>query len=315
MGVGRISTNYAFIRSLRNISDTFVRLDGLRERMNTGKDINRPSDNPTGMQQALTLGSSIRANEQYQKNINSALGRLNLTSTTLTQVEDILIELADIATTAASEITSSAERGGQVKEVELLLEQIVHLANTRHQNKYIFGGTNTVSGARPLSQPFNIQYDSNGYISGVVQNSRGIDTLVYTTILQGVRDSMNISGSVAFQPNGAQQNGDIFDMLVNFRRNLQNNDITALQRTEQNIQNALGQVLQQNTIVGAKINRVEISYDTLNVVNLNETDEKSLVEDSDYAKLLIEYSTAEVMLNASLSATSTLLQNSLINFI
>ena len=74
MSISRISTNYAFIRSLRNISESFIRLNELQEKLNTGKEIIRPSDDPVGMQKVFALGTSIKENERFQENIRADRG-------------------------------------------------------------------------------------------------------------------------------------------------------------------------------------------------------------------------------------------------
>jgi flagellar hook-associated protein 3 FlgL len=315
MSFGRIPTNYAFIRSMQSIRNTYKNMDELREKMNTGKEINRPSDDPTGFQKALSLGGSIRENERYLENIELGVGRLNAASSKLQQVEDILLELTNIVSVAASDAATSAERTGYVQQVDMFLEQIVTLANSQYQGKFLFGGVNTTSGTCPLSLPFNARYGADGFISGVAQNPRGINALVNTTILPGVDGAVNISGAAPFQPNGSGGIGDVFNVLITIRDQLRTSDVTGLNASQQDLQEAISQVTQQDVIIGAKTNILEISKNTLETTIVNETEARSRVEDADYAKLLIEYSTAEMLFNSTLSATATLLQNSLINFI
>lgn len=300
---------------MQSIKDTYKNLDELREKMNTGKEINRPSDDPTGFQKIRSLGGSIRENQRYLENIELGVGRLNAASTKLQQVEDILIDLNSLVAVSASDAATSAERTGYVQQVDMFLEQIVKLANSQYQGKFIFGGVNTTSGTCPLSMPFNMRYDADGFISGVVQNPRGINTLVNTTILPGVQAAVNISGAAPFQPNGAGGLGDIFNVLITIRDQLRSNDVEGLDDSQKLLGDAVAQVTQQDVIIGAKTNILEISKNTLDTTIVNEKEARSRVEDSDYAKLLIEYSTAEMLFNSTLSATSTLLQNSLINFI
>lgn len=315
MSIGRISTNYAFIRSMNTLTDTFKTMDSLREKMNTGKEINRPSDDPLGMHQVFKLGTSLKENVQYQDNIDVAMRRYNTVTATLTSVEDILLEMRELALSLSTDAASSAERSAAANEIEILLEELVQLANTKHQGKFIFGGTNTLSGTASQSAAYNIQYDANGIISSVVPNPRGINNLVYTTILPGTRETLNISGAAPFQPNGSKGSGDIFNAMVSLRSNLLSNDLAAIKQSEVAIASAIEQVTEQNTIIGAKTIRLEISKETLEAAHTNEVEEKSAVEDSDYAALLLKYSTAEVLLNSALSSTASLLQNSLLNFI
>lgn len=316
MGLGRISTNYAFLRSIRTINNSFLRMDELREKMNTGKEVNKPSDDPVALQKIFSLGTSIKENERYQGNLEDGLGRLNAAATTLEQVENALVDLIDIVTVAASDATTSAERISQAQQVNSLLEELISLANSDFRGKFLFGGIYTLSGTCPLMKPFNTQYASDGTtITGVIPNPRGINDLVNTTILPGLRESINISGAAPFQPNGSKGVDDVFNVLIQLRDRLQQNDINGIRQSEEEIQDALSMVIEEEAILGSKISKFETTLDTLQSLNENEISAKSKVEDADYAKLLIEFSTAETLLNATLSATSTLLQNSLMNFI
>ncbi len=315
MSISRISANYAFVRSMHSITDAVSRLDDVREKLNTGKEVNRASDDPTAMQKIYSLGTSIKKNERYIKNIEKVLGNLNATSTSLSRVEDILIELNEIANLSSSNGATSAERTAHMQQVELLLEELVSLANNKHEGKFIFGGTNCISGTCDLSKPYNIVEDSDGYITGVIPNPNGINNLINTTIMSGVTESINISGSAPFQPNGQGGEGDIFNVVINLRNALRDNDIDAIKNISSNIDDAINQVLNQEIVVGAKIGRLETQRDVLDSSIINEMEAKSSVEDADYAKLLIKYSTLETLFNSTLGATAKLLQNSLMSFI
>jgi flagellar hook-associated protein 3 FlgL len=315
MNISRLSTTYSYLQSLDHISNAFENVVRLQEQLTTGKQINRPSDDPAGMQQILRFNSTIQENAQYVKNIDRSKGRLQAASTTLQQVEDMLTEMRDLALSASSVTTSSAERNAYATQVDLMLDHLVNLVNTRYEGKFLFGGTQTVSGGLPLSAPFNLQYDSNGVVSGVAANPRGINELVFINVTRGVRDSINISGSAPFQPNGYKGTGDMFDSLIRLRDALKNNNPDAIKGLQNELTGVIMQVTEQDTVVGAKINRMEVSQTTLKALAVDEKAQKSAVEDIDYAKLMIEFSTAQTLLNATLSATSTVLQNSLMNFI
>ena len=97
MSIYRLSTNYTFLRSLNTVSDAFERIVELQEKMVTGKQINRPSDDPPGMEKIFSFNTSIKQNEQFIRNIDRSIGRLQIASTTLQQVEDLLIEVREIA--------------------------------------------------------------------------------------------------------------------------------------------------------------------------------------------------------------------------
>lgn len=315
MTVGRISTNYAFIRSLNNINDSFWQMDTLREQLNTGKRINRPSDDPTGMQKVLAFNSSIEDTERLQRNINNATGRLNATSSALERVEDVLSDMIELSLTADSTASTSAERGAQAQQVQMLLEELVDIANTQYRGKYLFGGVNTVSGSCPLSDPYNIQYNADGEISGVVPNPRGINGLINTSVTPNTSLAMNISGSLPFQPNGAKGDGDVFNIALQMHSALISGNAEDLRNYQKQLESALENAVEQNTIVGARINRLEKTDEMLTTFKTNEKEERSQVEDADYSSVYSEYTKAELLLNTTLQSTASLLQQSLLNFI
>ncbi|HET6209928.1 MAG TPA: hypothetical protein VFD94_06080, partial [Jatrophihabitans sp.] len=73
MRVTESSTNRA---TLANIQLDASRLADLQEQMSSGRQITKPSDNPTGTVTALQLRSQLSQAKQFQANSNDALGWL-----------------------------------------------------------------------------------------------------------------------------------------------------------------------------------------------------------------------------------------------
>lgn len=121
----------------------------LQEQASTGSRINRASDDPTAAYRILGLNTNDKSLENYINNLSEVISTLELSSTI---VQDITAGFSD-AITRITQISSGvyddAARQRTAEGINDLLEQIVSLANTKHMDQYLFGGTST--GSAPYS--------------------------------------------------------------------------------------------------------------------------------------------------------------------
>jgi len=115
----------------------------LQEQASTGSHVNRPSDEPSAAYQILGLNSQQRSLENYMDNLTSALTSLELSSTI---VGDITLTLTETKTCITQIASGIYDEDGQKRVAEVVndaLEQIILLANSKHLDQYLFGGSNT----------------------------------------------------------------------------------------------------------------------------------------------------------------------------
>lgn len=132
----------------------------LQEQVSTGSRINRVSDDPSDAYRILGLNSQGKSLENYIDNLSETVSMLEITSTIL---DDTVSKLVGIKT-QLTQITGGIHgEEGQYRVAEGIndaLEQIVSLANTKHANRYLFGGSNTAEA------PFTVER-TNGRITTV----------------------------------------------------------------------------------------------------------------------------------------------------
>src|SRR3989304_1657800 len=132
----------------------------LQEQASTGSYINRPSDEPSAAYQILGLNSQQKSLENYTSNLSNVTTTLELSSKILGDMISTLTETKTRLTQIASGIY---DQEGQQRVAEIIndaLEQIVLLANTKHTDQYLFGGSNT------SSAPYVVER-TNGEITNV----------------------------------------------------------------------------------------------------------------------------------------------------
>jgi flagellar hook-associated protein 3 FlgL len=286
------------------------RLQAVQQKIATGKNYTLPSDNPIATTQILHYSSRIAETEQYRRAIDTGVAWNEMTSSVLTQVEDLLSEILDVSQAVSSDGATSAERSQAASSMNQLLEELVMLANRKFKDKYIFGGDEV------LTAPFTAEYDADGtLVTGVTANPNGIDGLWGYLVSDVDTVTINTPGSEVFQPSGEGASDDVFAILVDLRDAHQNNDIAAIGTQEEALHEAILRIADVNAAVGNRINHLESIGEDLDAVVLSYETQRSELEDADLAESIIEYNTAENIYQAALSSTARILHLSLANFI
>ncbi|MDA3834411.1 MAG: flagellar hook-associated protein FlgL [Spirochaetales bacterium] len=147
--VMRISENIKFSTIVDNMFKSQDSYNKLAEKVASQKDINRPSDDPIGMNSVLNLRESKASVEQYTRNMNGCESWLTITESKLSAAGDLLIKAREVAV-AQSTATASAEmRSAEAGTVQQLIDEMLTLANSKYEGRHLFSGGKT--GEEPFS--------------------------------------------------------------------------------------------------------------------------------------------------------------------
>lgn len=131
----------------------------------TLKKVNKPSDDPAGMARILNYRTSIERITQLETSADTALGWLQLADNTLSNSVSTLLgsSILPLAEQAATSTMTAENRKQVAQQLREYLGTLINLANTRYEDKCIFGGQNyngsafveglTVSGANWGADP------------------------------------------------------------------------------------------------------------------------------------------------------------------
>jgi len=139
----RVSHSMMYDNFMQNMNRSTTELMELNKQASSQKKVNKPSDDPVGMSRILGYRDSISALDQYQSNVDTAKGWLNLADETLMQASNLLIRAKELAEQGATGTLSPEQRDILAGEVEQVFDQMLNLANTRYEGKSIFGGHKT----------------------------------------------------------------------------------------------------------------------------------------------------------------------------
>jgi flagellar hook-associated protein 3 FlgL len=162
----RITNQIQQSNSLQNIFRITEDLFAANQRVATGKRINKPSDDPLGIQDTLSLRSSIAQIQQFGRNIDNNRLFLNTADTALDSVGLGITRARELAQGSLGATSSAQTRIMVAQEVQAILDQTIQEANTQVKGHYIFGGTELL----------NAPYQANGTGLGAVYSGNS-DTL------------------------------------------------------------------------------------------------------------------------------------------
>jgi len=294
MTTPRVTQRLMVERSLTALNTGMGRLARSQEQLSTGRLINRPSDSPTGTNDAMRLRAQIAADTQYTRNASDGLAVLGQTDSTMTTMLANVGRARDLLVQGASTGSSGPDaRAALAAELTQVREALIGLANTEHMGRPIFAGTS--------SSP--VAYDATG---GFVGDQFPIDR----TVGEGIAVRVNLTGPEAFTA-GAD---DLFGVL--------STAITRLTAAPDQLGDSLtrldavaGQMRTALADVGTRYGRVERAMSTLTDTTLSNTASLSEVENVDIAKAVVDLQMQEVAYQAALGATARVIQPSLLDFL
>lgn len=139
----RITNNMLIKNMLWNANNNLVSMSSYQNQMATGKKITRPSDDPVGITKVMKYKTDIRETVQYGKNIDDALGWLEVSESSITNIKDILQRIRELTVQAANGTNTPQDTDKIRVEVEQLTKEIMVSGNATSAGRYLFSGLET----------------------------------------------------------------------------------------------------------------------------------------------------------------------------
>jgi len=294
MSTPRITQRMSVATSVAALQAGMGRLARSQEKLSTGRTINRPSDSPTGTNDAMRLRAELAAKAQYTRNAEDGQSWLGNADSTLTSMLDEVRVARNLVVQGAS--TGSADQDARealARQVTQIRDGLLSEANTQHLGRPLFGGTTANTAA----------YDATGTYVG-----DGGD--VSRTIGKGISLPVNVTGPQAFSSGSDDLFGVLDDVIDQLRT-----DPASLGTSLDRLDAVSGSMRTALADVGARENRVDTALSTLSSTTLDTRSALSGVEDVDIASATMDLQMQEVAYQASLAATARVIQPSLVDFL
>ena len=321
---------------LTDMRTNLQNMQTLQQQMTSGKEIRKPSDDPSKVARAMQLHTDINANKQFNENIEDTTNWLDTTDTAIGQAGDVLQRVRELMIQAGNAAYGDSERQSIKDEINQRIDQFAQVLNTSFDGKYIFGGTRGTT--KPLatkevdSKIPEIVGKNNQivYYSGDPSNIELTDTTsadykqitskMVVEISPGVTMDYSVSAKDILEftnsSSGTVTNIKISDIFTNIVDHLDNKaDVSKLNNEDlSDITAAIDNMLKIRSEVGAKQNRMDSAQQKNTDSNFNMTDILSKTEDIDITEKTMEFANMQTVYLASLQTSAKVIQPTLMDY-
>ena len=291
----RVTENMVISDYLGNITKTRQSLDKLNKELASNSKVSKASDDPFAAEAIMRYQSAITKNEQYQKNVDNATSFLE---TSFDAADGVIGTLTDLKVliTSASNTGDTDTLSTYGAEADSILQRLVDYGNTKFNNKYVFGGTNTGS----------LPYVYNG--TTVTASSSGSSGEILVDTGGATLESINTNGHDIFGGT------EIFSFVEGLRDRLKSGQKPTDEQLSK-IDGYISDVNVQFGKIGAVAERFKSIQTQLQSENTKLASYLGNEKDIDLAETIVKLTQVQTNMEAAYKAWSNVLQKSLFNFL
>lgn len=304
MRISFITMQNSLVNSVDRQTEDIARLTN---ESSSGLKLTAPSDDPLAYSQAMNITQELSEVETFNDNINFATSWIQTTDTALS---DMLEQLQNAKTTAISAVnvaSDSVTSTANAETIQQILEQVLSLANTQYDGRYLFGGTADLTSTQAFTMDSSGNVTYNGDDGSLVVRTGNGSTNKMTVNITG-NDLMTYTAS-----DGTTT--DILTTLYNLKQAITAGDTDAIQTYEDDLDLAMDQLSSLESSVGAKLNRLDSQASTLSNLKSSKTSTLSDLQDADYTEVLTQLTQKQTAYSATLEVISTLAGLSLTKYL
>ncbi|PEA53488.1 flagellar hook-associated protein 3 [Bacillus pseudomycoides] len=260
-----------------------------RNQVTSGKKNIHMSEDPLAASKTFAINHSLANIEQMKRDLGDSQRILKQTESSLSGISESLDRVNKLTIQALNGTNGQSDLKAIGTEVNEILKQVVYLANTKEEGRYIFGGEGMQQppftddgtyqgGTKDVAWTLNDGYEVKVYRNGKDLLSPTIQTLVK------MKDAMLSGDRQALEPL-LKENKDNFDNVVN-----------------------------RTTEVGATMNTLKAFGNILEEQNMALKENKEEVEGVDLAAAISDLSYINATYEATLKAVSTMSKISILDY-
>src|SRR5690625_378849 len=240
----RITQTMLSNNMLNNLMNSQVKMDKYLEQLYTDKKISRPSDDPVIAMKGINYRAQLAQVEQFKRNTGEVNNWMDNSDAALDNATKAMHRLRDLAVKAGNAAYGDEELESIKAEAEQIKADLIDIANTRVNDKYIFNGTDTDT--KP------VEVDAAGDVITPITHN---ETPVIIEVANGTKLQANVDGTEIFDD-------ELFDAIDSFIGLLDGgNDVgdfvdagAAIEAIDQRT----SEIINARADLGARMNRLEL---------------------------------------------------------
>lgn len=264
--------------------------------LSSQKRLLQPSDDPVATAQSTRLRGETRELDAFRDSVGVGTAALGAEDAVLGQVHDILIRARELASGLSGGLTTPEARRIAAEEVTELERGTLALANTTVGGRYIFGGLTT-----------------NGPVFADLDDPAFTPATAYTGSTTPFEVRTARDETVRVTTPGDQVFGTTLQALDDLRQTLiAGNDPSA---SLTSLESAANDLRLERASVGGRLGRLQTRDQEIGSALVTAKTLLSDVEDANLTETITQLAQIQNALEATLTAGSTLLQTSIIDFV
>lgn len=289
-----------FLNDLAAINN---RIGRAQREISSGRRVNAPSDAPDEISHLLSLRSELGAMEQSKSNLSRVQTEVDAAEQALGHAVQVVDRVQVLGAQGSSDLLDADGRKTLANEVEQLLGQLVNLANTEIEGRFIFAGDTDQVG------PYNFVPSELDAVS----DFQGSTTTRQVGHPSGSRFPISKTATAIFD--AAEPENSVFGSINALRNALRDNDVPAARLAMANVRTAAKHLNNQQAFYGGVQNQVIEATDfaAKQIVRLKQ--QISGVEDADITASILELTQGRQLQETALAAEARRPRGSLFDYL
>jgi flagellar hook-associated protein 3 FlgL len=238
--------------------------------------------------------SSLRALEQYRRNVETGQARLSVEDSVLDQVGNALIRAKELSISQGSDTATAATRVATKAEIDGLLDYVTDLGNTQFAGSYMFGGDYAdqkpftgaaYNPAQPPSGSLKVEIGAGLFVD---TNHSAQDILLDTNVVDALQDLSTALGA---------------------------NDEDAIRTAAASLDAAFQSVQEVVGDLGARMSQLDVTVANLDSLEVTLETFRAGLTDADLAEAVTDLVNRQTTMEAAMLANSKILNITLTDYL
>ncbi len=293
--INRVTSQSMMATAQRNLNAASSRMAEIQEKATSMQKISRPSDDPTGTSDSLTVRGEQARSAQYARNIDNGKGWMAVIESSMSLTTGLVNRAKDLALQGANGSQSDQSREALALELEGIRADLLAQANTTYLGRTVFAGNSDAGVAfRDGAEP-------------VFTGSPG--SAVLRSVGEGQTVRVDADGAAVFGTGADSVFRAIDDLAANLRANTNVSSSIGI------LDGHLKNIIAAHAEIGTRHARLERAEETNVDKQLTLEASRAGIEDADLAETALELQLQRINYEAALQVTAKVLPNSLMDFL
>ncbi len=297
---------------LNNLNTNLTNLTKTQRQIATGKVLNSLSDDPIRLISSMNCKVKLGRTLRNRSAVGSALDWLDQTESSASELNKILKSAYETAVKMSNDDLTIDDKNAAAELISQLRDHVLGLGNSQSGDRYIFGGYNV------NKPPFTADGAGGITYNGIDLTDEGNAGLI-SEGTEKIQFELGYNVSMDISINGTELlgtgDGNIYSMLNDFYNALcSDSDASVLSSYIPKIQDAQSNTLSTLAKVGGMINRMELLENRYEEERLTYIEQKSNIEDVDYAEAYMNYNMAKAVYEAALQVGTEITQRTILDY-